>query len=227
MKAKIFVVYLFGSLSWILILVGINSVYAKTYTCNGPLIIINDTATCNGVDISKSSPESKCISNEKSVCGYEIVTVHANGGGAVSSCTKDVAPESYIDDSSAVCGNATVGPLVKILNGSIVSGVVELDGNTEIIKSNVQGTMYIIDSKVEMSQIAGAGQIYYSEIATTLKSGSGDIEESKISSSNISGSGAVISSDLRNINKSGSGEIIGATLKDQIISGSQDIRGNK
>lgn len=171
---------------------------------------------------------SMCKSKTKTICGFEKIEEHENGGGKVSLCAKRyVSPAAYIDKTSAVCGASKIGRDVRIEQRSKVSGSVNITGRSSLQNSNASGTAAIDNSKIINSRISGSSEIEFSTISLSDLSGANEIYYSNVDNSTVSGAIGIEDSNIIDSTLSGASHVFNSAITKRIISGNTKINGDR
>ena len=196
-----------------------SSTKGSFYACKGHLVVKNNLAQCEGVFLSEK-PKSECLSEEETVCGQEKVVKHDNGGGLISACTKEkISPKAFIEKKSAVCGQATIGPEVRIVNKSLIKGYTQITGKTQISKTNIVGESNLQNALVLNTKVNGAIEVKNAKLNEVEILGVAKLFSSSVEDSTINGSLKSLDSEIKKLELKGNMVINNSQSTDQELKG--------
>jgi hypothetical protein len=158
----------------------------RCFTCDGSSVCVNGKCTCNGVPAGGAAPLVP-----QGPCGDQPVVVHRNGGGAIAT-SATVAASVYVSTDSAVCGNAVVSDMTRLINGSVVNGRANVSGQSSLDRSTVNGNSMVSESVLRGSTLNGDARVSRSEVVSSVLNGEPVVRDAHVTSSVINGRASVV-----------------------------------
>ena len=155
-------------------------------TCDGQAVCFNGNCTCNGVPTGGANALVP-----RGPCGDQPIVVHRNGGGTIST-SATVAASVYVSADSAVCGNAVVSGLTRLINGSVANGHANISGQSSLDRSIVNGDSTVSESVLSGSTLNGDARVTRSEVVSSMLNGQAVVTDAYVTSSVINGHASVI-----------------------------------
>jgi hypothetical protein len=147
------------------------------FTCAGSSVCFNGSCSCNGAHVSGAN-----IQVQQRPCGGQPTAIHRNGGGTVA--TDAVVDASvYMSGDSAVCGNAVVSGLTRLLNGSVVNGPSNVSDQSSLDHSTVNGAATVSDSTLSQSIVSGSAKVSRSQVVSSTLNGRPVVTDSIVTGS--------------------------------------------
>ncbi len=154
-------------------------------TCDKTAVCINGNCTCNGVPTGEANALVP-----RRPCGDEPIVVHRNGGGAIST-SATVAASVYVSIDSAVCGNAVVSGMTRLINGSVANGRANISGQSSLDRSVVNGDSTVSESRISESTLNGGVRVTGSEVVRSVLNGQAMVTYAHVTSSVLNGRASV------------------------------------
>ncbi len=157
------------------------------FTCDGSSVCINGNCACNGIPVGRANARVP-----QGPCGDQPVVVHRNGGGTIAT-SATVASSVYVSADSAVCGNAVVSGLTRLIDGSVVNDRANVSGQSSLDRSTVNGSSTVSESVLSGSTVNGDVRVSRSEVVSSILNGQAVAMDAHVISSVINGRASVIS----------------------------------